>query len=216
VNGVKAGIAELCEAKEGRCLAAVAVGDWLMAQDIASGTEQPHQQQITNLSELTRQRWIRELLNWYVQPRWATGALAGLIDANAPQVDALVLEQLRGPPSGTLSTVLQLLLARRDPKWSPEVYKLFQRLNPVRDIPEPWAWRTAAEILLRTGYKSDEVCRSLLKANNRETGDTAILALEFAPQFARELFRRALRSTIPIDRCAAAAALAILDAPWAV
>ena len=48
----------------------------------------------------------------------------------------------------------------------------------------------------------------------RELGDAAILALEYLPDLALNLFRRGLRSRVPCDRTAAAAALAILNEPW--
>src|SRR6185436_2975824 len=119
-----------------------------------------------------------------------------------------------GAPGATMSVALGTLLKAQDPRWASDVFQLFQRLSPQGEIPEPHAWVTSAEYLLRTNSHRQEVVDALLKATNRETGQTALLALEFAPNLTLELFRRALQSTIPHDRSMAAAILAILDEPW--
>ena len=59
-----------------------------------------------------------------------------------------------------------------------------------------------------------DVLKKLLTLQRHELGEAGILALEFMPHAALDLFRKALRSTIPYDRTTAAAALAIIDEPW--
>jgi len=206
----------LCDDPSKRMLASLAVGDWPKADELVTEQYGLDRGQLRHLAAAYREARIEKLLALQTHRESSNQALWGLIDIGAPQVDQLLKNTLQGQPGPTLSAALQTLLNRQDPAWSAEVYQVFQRLSPERDIPEPYAWKTAAEILLRTGYKTDDVSKSLLRAENRETGEAALLALEFAPHLAFELFKRALRSTIPHDRIVSAAALAVLDEPWSV
>jgi hypothetical protein len=64
---------------------------------------------------------------------------------------------------------------------------------------------------LRRRHKDREIVAALLHAKGAELGEAAILALEHAPQFARLLFQRALRSSNPDVQLTVSAALAILE-----
>jgi hypothetical protein len=88
------------------------------------------------------------------------------------------------------------------------------RANFNGDIPEPYIWVAAAEYLLRRHLQVDRIRAGLSQMNRRELSDAAIMALEHLPDLAVDLFRKALRSKVPLDRTKAAAALAILDQPW--
>jgi len=75
-------------------------------------------------------------------------------------------------------------------------------------------WIRCVEFLLRHRHHSDEIREALSLAGGTEIGAAALLALEYTAGSAVSLFQRALRSPIPVNRNAAAAALALIDQPW--
>src|SRR5258705_10255156 len=94
------------------------------------------------------------------------------------------------------------------------IHRLFRRLDPRGALPQPYLWAECQRFLLRHGDHADEMLRSLVRAGGIAVGEAALLALEHDPARALPLFRRALRSDIPVNRTMAAAVLALIDRPW--
>ena len=141
-------------------------------------------------------------------------ALSALTDLGGENARSALASALQGLLSGTVSEAMKIVHSREDEDWSDRVRELLRRINPNGDIPEPYIWLSCAEYLLRRNQCKGEVRKGLSKMQHRELGDAAILALEFVPECALDLLRRALRSRVPHDRTKAAAALALLDQPW--
>lgn len=142
-------------------------------------------------------------------------ALLGLSDANASDLAAMIRQALRGPISETTSSALSLINKQSMPNcWCEDVYTLFRRLDPHAQLPEPYLWCESISFLLRHGYRAEEIAAALPSVGRQMVGEAALLSMEHAPQHAIELFRRALRSSIPANRMTAAASLALIDQPW--
>jgi hypothetical protein len=120
----------------------------------------------------------------------------------------------RRPPSGTTSSALDIVSSRPHENWSSTIFELLCRTNPDGDLPQPHIWITSAEYLLKRNQHVDVIRSKFQQMGHRCLGDAAVLALEHLPDLAITMFRRALRSSVPVDRTTAAAALAIVDQPW--
>jgi hypothetical protein len=160
-----------------------------------------------------RQR--RRLLELFADPNHRRDALAAIADLGGTDSKAALNAALGDRAGGTVSMALNIIEARNDEDWSNSVIQILRNTNPNGNIPEPYIWISCARYLLRREKHRPEIEKGLERMKNRELGDAALLALEFVPDLAVALFRRALRSSVPIDRTTAAAALAILDRPWA-
>lgn len=122
---------------------------------------------------------------------------------------------LRGPVSGLTSSALEIIEKRPDAQtWCPEVFQLMVRLDPGGNPPQPFLLTNCARFLLRHGHEVKQVVAVLPSVGASMVGDAALLALEYAPEFAVPLFRQALRSSVPANRTTAAAVLALIDQPW--
>jgi hypothetical protein len=191
----------------------LALGDWRAAEAIASSL--PRKRAVIALNEEAAQKRIRELAGLYHQGAFRREVLMAFADMEVPELQALIREALEAPSSSEMIKALELLTVQKDQRWCEEVFAIFCRLDPHRDLPEPAAWITAAKYLLEQRYRREEVVDRLSLVDEQECAEAAILCLEHAPEHAREVFRRAVRSSVPYDRNIAAAALAILDEPWA-
>jgi hypothetical protein len=191
---------------------AALVGDWLAADEAASG--RPELAAITSprawqCRQIRLQRLRREL----DQPQ-AAEALEALADLGAPDLDQCLENALCGPPSGLISAALRILEKMDNPRWCSRIYDLFCRMAPAGDPPRPHMWITTLRFLLRHGYRKAELVSSLAKAGGIEVGEAVLLSLEYAPEFALPLIRKALLADIPINRTKVAAILALIGAPW--
>ncbi|TMQ33381.1 MAG: hypothetical protein E6K70_13390 [Planctomycetota bacterium] len=202
VTAVADDIASFCTAwphPDRRVWLAALIGDWLAADDAAAG--RPELTAVTGPSaarcrEIRWHRLRRELGEQYR----GADALQALADL--------------GPPSGLISAALDVIGQQDDPRWCARVHKLFSRVDPAGQIPQPHIWITSLKFLLRHGHGTAELITSLAKAGRTEVGEAVLLSLEHAPELALPLIRKALLDDVPIDRTQVAAILALIKAPW--
>jgi hypothetical protein len=195
-----------------RVFVAAAIGDWYVVAEHCENDEL-RQLAASLVREAEMQRSAMLELRFQNDDK-RTEALEGLSDLGSPMLPEYLKSALQGPPSGTTSAALKVIAASEDATWCRPVHSLWIQVDPGGPLPNPYIWVTCAELLLRRGHRVDEVCRQLQKADAQTLGEAALLALEYAPEYALTLFRRALRSEIPINRIVAASVLAILDQPW--
>ena len=196
---------------------AVSIGDWLAA---ANDTDPQWEQHLVSRIALRADQCNSDRLEWlrerFQDESSHTDALLAIGEVSESSQDEFLMEVLHGVADSTMSAALAVLSSRDDPQWCDAVYGVLQRVQLNGSIPEPYIWRNCAQFLLKHDFETRKVSELLPTARGHELGEVAILALEYAPQYARELFRRALRSTVPHSRIIAAAALAIIDRPWSM
>lgn len=120
------------------------------------------------------------------------------------------------PLNGRTSTALRLVTTRDQRDDCAAVWTLFCRLDGDGDVPQPWLWTECSKFLLRHGHAVDRVVPALARVGGTGVGDAMLLALEHAPTLGHVLLRKALRSSIPLNRSTAAATLAIFGGSWAL
>jgi uncharacterized protein DUF6896 len=189
------------------------VGDWLAADQAAFGR--------TELTGITapraaqcREQRRRRLRKEAFSEGLAAGALQGLADLHSPDLDECLETALSGPPSGLISTALEIIGRQDDRRWCARMYELFSRVDPAGRLPSPHIWITSLKFLLRHGYRSDEMIASLSKAGGTEIGEAVLLSLERAPELALPLIRKGLLADVPMCRTQVAAILALITTPW--
>jgi hypothetical protein len=162
-----------------------------------------------------KERRCRELLE--LCPADETGdVLLALDDLDAPGLDEALARALErpGPCTGAVARALGILDRRGDAAWCPPLRLLFGRLDPGGELIDASLWVHCLGLLLRHDEHRDDLRLALREACGIAVAEAALLALEYAPECALELFRRALRSDIPRNRNTAAAALALVNRPW--
>lgn len=187
------------------------IGDWPAAHEAAAGR---HTIEQITAPRAERCRAIRRDYLLKETDQAASDALEGLAELGG--ADEQLKEALRGPPSGTVSTALGIAERQNDPKWYPHIYSVFKRMRPTGQLPEPHIWVTSLGILLRHGYRKEEMIASLTMAGGSVVGEGALLALEHAPEHALALIRQALLADTPCNRTTAAAILALIARPWSM
>jgi hypothetical protein len=187
------------------------IGDWLAADEVTA--EQLRFKTITaQRAEECRQMRRNRLLEETGYS--AADALHGLAELNAAEES---LEQaFRSAPSGLVSAALEIAAQQDDAQWCPSIYALFCRVNPGGQIPEPHIWMASLKLLLRHGYRTDELFAALPRAQGTQVGEAVLLALEHAPEHALPLIRKALLADIPINRITVSAILALIAKPWSM
>ncbi len=203
------------QANENGIWLAASIGDWPLAHELAirSGNAALVAQTAARAA-ICETRRCHDLLKRWDDETLRGAALLGLDDINAAALPEQLDRALKRPACGVTSRALQILDRRNDAAWCEPVYHLFRRLNPSAEPPEPHLWVKCQEFLLRHGYRMDRMRKALDRADGMATADAALLALEYAPERALRLFRRALRSHIPASRSRSAAILALIDRPW--
>jgi hypothetical protein len=187
-----------------------AVGDWFLVDNL--NTEVLSKNVRENLTVCRDQR-SSDLDNMFRRGTNQPEALRALQELDSPKLPAMLSEVMRAKSSGTTSVALEVIDEQDDAAWCDEVHALMNHVDPNGAIPQPHVWHKCAQFLLRHGQTSD-IKQQLRRINSNCLGDASILALEYVPDIALETFRRALRSKIPCNRIASAAALAIIDQPW--
>jgi hypothetical protein len=192
---------------------AALIGDWLAADEAATG--QPELSAITapRAERCLELRWCRLRRELENQSRGAD-ALQALADLEAPDLDQCLELALSGPPSGLISAALEILGHQDDPGWCLRVHGLFSRVNPAGPLPEPFIWMTSLKFLLRHGHCTAEVIAALPRADRTELGEAVLMALEHAPELALPLIRKGLLAEVPMARTQVCAILALIGAPW--
>lgn len=200
-----------------RVWAAVCVDDWLVAEAaIASDFLS------TTVAALVRDRAaaIRRERGSRLRAAFKNGpssglALVALAEVGDDGISSVLTHALRGEVSGTTSAALEVLVARSDGvAWCPEIERLLQRLNPDGSPPHPYLFVESAKFLLRHTPRALSVLAALSRVGGSMVGEAALLALEYAPELAVGLFRKALRSPVPASRITGAAVLGLVDCPW--
>ena len=190
-------------------------GDWIWARQLCeSDTHANERKHIERLANNLTEKRLQELHLLFEDSDHKRNTLAAIHDVSPAQANVYISKLLKGAASGDVSFALQLIDDSNDPKWCPQVFSLFQRVDPNADIPEPHIWNTCATFLLRHSYNQENIVGKFDLVKNRSSADVALLALRFASDKAIRLFQIALRSSIPMERITASAALAIIDQPW--
>ena len=194
---------------------AALIGDWLAADEAAARAGWPELTAITGprAGRCREIRWQRLRQDLGEQYRGAD-ALQALSDLRAPDLDQCLEDALSGPPSGLISAALDAIGQQDDPRWCARVHKLFSRVDPAGQLPQPHIWITSLKFLLRHGHRTAEVISALAKAGGSEIGEAVLLSLEHAPGLVLPLIRKGLLADVPIDRTRVAAILALINAPW--
>lgn len=203
-------------ADEGRrpWLAAL-IGDWPLVHEAAQITgDSDLIERTASRAEATRDTRCRELLALWHDEAQRSDVLMALDDLNARVLVEQLRAALEGPIGGTTSRALKIIERRDDPTSCPAIHALFGRLDPTRELPEPYLWVACQRFLLCHGYHVSEMLAALAQADGVAIAEAALLAMEYDPGQALPLFRRALRSRIPINRSMSAAVLALIDHPW--
>ncbi len=194
---------------------AATVGDWLAAHDEAAAIGDADLIEVTaGRAASCRALRVRELSAAGHAPDRASEVLLALDDIDAEALPERLHETLRGPIGGTTSTAVEIIRRRDDPAWCPALHGLFRRLDPEGELPRSHLWAECLKFLLRHGHRADAMRKALASAGGIAVGEAALLALEYDSDRTLPLFRRALRSPIPMNRTVAAATLALIDRPW--
>ena len=109
---------------------------------------------------------------------------------------------------------LEVIFNLNDAEWCPQIYQLIKRIDPDGELPQPHIWVKCSEFLLRHRYRFSEILQQLANAHRHSLAEAAVLALEHGSKDTLQLFRRALRSSVPLNRIVASAVLAIIDQTW--
>ncbi len=177
---------------------------------IATFPEERSRRQRTAKQTLqSRRDFLGQLLN---DEEIASDALRALYELPADDLDDVLRQTLRARNDRQVLEALKIIQELNDPVWCDEVEGLLRWISPNAGIPNTWL--KCAEILLAHGRKPKQLHEQFLQIKSYHLGDAAILALEHFPELAIALFRKSLRSNIPLNRSTAAAALAILDQLW--
>lgn len=189
---------------------AIALSDWELVQQLDPTWEPDAVQE--QLDETIRLR-NRELVRSFRANERPSESLLALEELQSPFLEEFLENAIQGPSCGTIATALNIIDRRNDPVWCEPIRELLSRIDPNTDIPAPYLWMRSAGYLAKH-FQLPDLRPQLLSLSKSNLGDGAVFALEHFPDVAVQLFRKALRSSIPVNRCTAAAALAIIDQPW--
>lgn len=203
----------LWSTESGQIAVSASLGDWLHVAEKLE-PDDPDAGRIQQLADQARNIYNSHLETIYLSNENSDLALQAMAGVTHPKLNSYLKRAIRGEPSGTMSRALDIIVKLPGPQWHEPLFRLLGRVDPNSEIPAPHVWIATAGYLLRHGYRTGEVLKRLIEMQSHELGEAAILALEFMPAAAIDLFRRALRSTIPYNRMTASAALAIIDASW--
>jgi hypothetical protein len=207
------GVAEFLRAWKDRAhrpWLAAKIGDWSVAhQGTRAGSDR-------DLIALTRERAARtkRLRLGQLRDRIAVSGLDkpvlyALADVGAPDLRVHLRRALKKPGDATEAA---LDLIGDDAGYVAEAVALFAKLEVDRS--PSYCLHPCAGYLLRQGHQVAEIIDRLAASGRSDPGLTAVLALEYAPDRAPALVRRALRSESDHNRMTVAAALALIDRPW--
>lgn len=153
---------------------------------------------------------LKEQLNGSSSP----AALRGLVGLRVSDLDDHIRSVLRGSAAGGLAAALELISINDDPKWCKVVFEVLEQLSSGKYGGHPYAEKLCLRFLFRHSYRTPQLRSALLRDWGMVEGEVALLAMEYAPDLALPIFRKALRSSIPMSRLEAAAVLALFDRPW--
>ena len=191
-------------------LAAV-IGDWPLVEQLLNSGEIPPAV-TAKARQITADR-ERLLANEFEQNENQSLALRALQENQSPYLDDFLKRALQEVNLLSVETALEIIAERENPQWYPLVFDLLQQVDTAAESRQPGYWIQALEFLLRRNYRFEDIVDQLQFATT-DSDHAAILALEFRPRYALDLFRKALRSPTPHTRTVAAAILALIDQPW--
>ena len=204
------GFLEAWEDTARRAWTAAQVGDWPAAHEALRGCGD------ARLIAFTRDRAdeCASLRLERVRDRIARSGLDeptlhALRDAAAEDLPAYLHRALERPGDATLAA---LELVDDDPTYVPDVARL---LDQIRADGRAGSLKVSCVgYLAQHGYHPRGLIAWLASPEGGRPGYAAVLALEHAPELAPRLLREALRAESYVDRLPAAAAMALVDAPW--
>jgi hypothetical protein len=189
---------------------AARIGDWdVVQQDARLGGSSDLIALARGRATLTTQMRVDQVRGRIAVSGLDEPLLHALADAGASDLPAYLRQALEHPGD---ATVAALELIGDDPGYLPEVASLFAKVeadDSCGDLLDP-----CAGYLVRQGHRVPEIIGRLATSNRGDIGLTAVLALEYTPDLALALVRRALRSKSSHVRLTVAAALALIDRPW--
>lgn len=196
-----------------RCWLAACLGDWMWAHDLAPPALRPLlAARADRCRELRRERLGAAIDTG--DHRMIQLGLRGLAALDVPDLDDRLLGALTGPPSGIVSTALELLEPRWHPRFADPVLALLKSLDPRGEIPSPHLFTTSAALLLTHDHHVAEILKNIAAIGPHADARLLTLAIAFRAPSALALVRQSLRSPIALDRNGSAALLASLDLPW--
>lgn len=187
-----------------------AIGDWLLARELAKKTS--NSDLIAFTEERAREcRRLRLDMVRKIVGQGTPGAveLQVFYDLGAEELPDMIRRALRGDPS-TAAHAIKLLAACEDPQWNEEVFRTLLRFQADSCHVPADLLQHGASLLLRQGYRTEELV-DILAGYGSNLDEVALLLLEFAPHAALPVIRTALRGS-GVERMAAA--LALIDRPW--
>jgi len=201
--------------KERRGVIAVSLSDWPLAEQCVDPMSSVGKV-IAGRAAISCKAHFDDLESLYDSPDSQRLALQSIVSLAHPRATQFIRDALAEPPSGVTSAALEGIGDNPDVSWSDSLIDLLRRTNANGDAgyPEPYIWIGCARRLLAMGKHRDEVIAGMKAMQNQELAEVSLLALEFAPECAVAFFQRAMRSSVPINRIKAAAALAIIDQDW--
>jgi hypothetical protein len=203
------------ERAERRIHLAASIGDWLAAHDEARALNREDAADILwRRSTACRAKRCDDLVVHRDVGALKREALLALDDLDAEVLTDSIASVIRAKASGEIATAIEIIRRRNDPAWCPAVHDFLLRLDSEERALHSGTWLRCVEFLLRHRHHFEEICAELQRAGGTAIGAAALLALEYAPDSALPLFRRALRCPIPVNRNTAAAVLALIDQEW--
>lgn len=194
-----------------RTLVAAAVGDWPLLETLPLEDHVATKVRINmKASQEARGKMILDESHPDIFEPLPLRALA---EADFFALRGILEAALYGSASPSVSEALEIVGEMDVSTWHVQLERLLNRIDPNSRVPAPSNWIRALELLLKQG-KGHDFADRLPLIESHVLGEAALLALEHLPHMAVDLFRRALRSTVPLNRITAAAALALLDQPW--
>lgn len=200
-------LSERCNSQDRRIQAAAALGDWLLLRECVGDIDW-----VIRRVEEHRNDQTDRLLDLLEYPDTRLNAMHALMEINAPVGRAIIRSELRASGDDMIDAVL-LATSCRHGDWTKEISEAFSRIDPTAEDPGTEIWMMCADYLVRRGCSKNEVGDGL-RCLEDELGEAAVLAREFFPELAVDLFKKALRSKWRRDRRIASAAMVILDEPW--
>ncbi|MEQ9379895.1 MAG: hypothetical protein RJP95_03475, partial [Pirellulales bacterium] len=189
---------------------ASAVGDWFLLNSMDLGSLN---EQISRRMDECRDKRAEKMAAQFRSGFEPAESVQALADMNSPMLMNVLKQALQEKTSGATAVSLDIITELGDARWCDDLLRLKDHTDPYGEAPRRYIWHQCVQFLLRHG-RSSGIKQELQSDPSPDVSRASILALEYFPDIAIELFRRALRSDAMHHRCIAAAALAIIDQPW--
>ncbi len=197
---------------ESKARFAAAMGDWDWVCQLVS---HPRKDELKDRASANVRKRVEFLSRTFDADESHQGAaLDALRDVDSDALGMFLTRALAGPVCGTSSSAIALIKELESPDWCEVIDRFMERLDPNGEAPHPHLWMHCTEYLLKHNHRPVQTRKRLSQAGGTEIAEAALISLEHEPTQAIQLFRLALRSSIPNNRIVASAVLALIDQPW--